>query len=178
MVNDPARQRDKLAPRWLGPYMIVGSPVSTDHPPVNFDIKDANDPKAKPRRVHYNRLKPFITPDSRLSPPVPATETPGPSEEPRVMPPLSALSGSLPLPGAQAPTVPAHGDNPMTPTAPPPDPTPSPSRTHGGSLASPSVPVTDQLPVPATLPGEQARSQRLRRPPEHLKDFIVSLLTV
>ena len=122
-LDDPAKARTKLAPRWKGPYKVLASPSCENQNPVTYSILDLQNPDAKPKRIHYNRLKPYrssILPQ-RLPPPLLPTP---PS-------PITALSGSIPLPTPSFPapllnpplTTPLHPSSSSMPThLPPPDP--------------------------------------------------------
>ena len=95
-VDLPALSRCKLAPKWAGPFKVLKRMDShTGDIGVDYEILDQRDPRAKPKIIHYNRLKPYRSAwsaDQHPTPPVtPAVPTcsSGP-------PPLTALSGSRP----------------------------------------------------------------------------------
>lgn len=62
-VNLPALARQKLSPRWTGPFRILqridSSPGEIG---VDYKLQDQLDLRAKPKVVHYNRLKPYRSP--------------------------------------------------------------------------------------------------------------------
>ncbi|KAL7880767.1 hypothetical protein SRHO_G00030210 [Serrasalmus rhombeus] len=61
LVDDPAHHCNKLAPRWIGPYEILGPVESAENPlPVVFRVRDLARPLNAPKVLHYNRLKPFF----------------------------------------------------------------------------------------------------------------------
>ena len=122
-LDDPANSRVKLAPRWKGPFRIVSLHSSDDQEAVTYSIVDCQDPNGKTKRVHYNRLKPYISP----LPPVPSLP------QQSVIPPLTptALSGSLPLPVPPlSPTLPLPPVSPLPPVPPTPLPSLRPSPTY------------------------------------------------
>uniref|UniRef100_A0A8C2Z9W3 Integrase catalytic domain-containing protein n=1 Tax=Cyclopterus lumpus TaxID=8103 RepID=A0A8C2Z9W3_CYCLU len=58
-VDLPALARQKLSPKWSGPFKILqrfgsgGGGIGVD-----YELLDQRDPRAKPKVIHYNRLKP------------------------------------------------------------------------------------------------------------------------
>lgn len=59
-VNLPALARQKLPPRWTGPFKVLQRLDShSGDIGVNYNLQDQLDPRAKPKLVHYNRLKPY-----------------------------------------------------------------------------------------------------------------------
>ena len=97
-VDLPALARQKLSPKWTGPFKVLRRLDSgTGDIGVDYELLDQRDPRAKPKVIHYNRLKPYRSAwsaDRHPVPPSPSELTvpangPGP-------PLLTALSGSRP----------------------------------------------------------------------------------
>ena len=97
-VNLPALARQKLSPKWTGPFKVLRRLDSgAGDIGVDYELLDQQDPRAKPKIIHYNRLKPYRSPWSANRLPVPPSPSeltvtangPGP-------PLLTALSGSRP----------------------------------------------------------------------------------
>ena len=57
-VNDPAKQRDKLAARWKGPYRVI----RVMNNGVTYQIQDLSRSNIPTKVIHYNRLKPYVSP--------------------------------------------------------------------------------------------------------------------
>lgn len=59
-VDLPALARQKLSPRWIGPFKVLRQLHSgTSDIGVDYELLDQQDPTAKPKVIHYNRLKPY-----------------------------------------------------------------------------------------------------------------------
>ena len=66
LVDDPAHQHNKLAPRWIGPYEVIQPLAPSDNSsPVLFLVCDLSRPTVKPKVIHYNRTKRFISDPSQ-----------------------------------------------------------------------------------------------------------------
>lgn len=179
-VNDPARSHEKLAPLWIGPCKVVRQCQAPEgYPPVTFVIRELSKPKANPRVVHYNRLKPYI------QPPASSSEVDSSPASVPPTPPLTALSGFLPPPlppafATQRPCKPtpapatAPVSTPAPATAPPPVSTSAP--VPPSAPATPPTPPLPhgQVPVETSLQPELARLPRLRRLPGHLSDYLLT----
>uniref|UniRef100_A0A3P9PE55 Gypsy retrotransposon integrase-like protein 1 n=1 Tax=Poecilia reticulata TaxID=8081 RepID=A0A3P9PE55_POERE len=87
-VDIPSLSRHKLAPRWTGPFKVLKRLDFEVDMGVDYEVLDQLDPRAKPKVVCYNRLKPYRSPVPRSS----VTDAP-PCTGP---PTLTALSGSRP----------------------------------------------------------------------------------
>lgn len=59
-VDLPALARQKLSPKWTGPFKVLQRLDSgTCNIGVDYELLDQRDPRAKPKVIHYNRLKPY-----------------------------------------------------------------------------------------------------------------------
>lgn len=164
--NDPAKSRVKLAPHWKGPFKVLSAHPSAQGESVTYTIVDVHDLKSKPQCVHYNRLKPFISPidhDRGL--------LAAPQRHAGLLPPYSALSGSLPFsthvtPCPPNPRAPSSFSSVPVPVSPPPPSAPM--------LASPppSAPVilrpTPSYKSPIPCSGQRTRSGRVVTRPDRL----------
>ncbi|KAL2076396.1 hypothetical protein ACEWY4_028006 [Coilia grayii] len=93
-VNLPALARQKLSPRWTGPFKVLQRFDShSGEIGVDYKLQDQLDPRAKPKVVHYNRLKPYRSPWPDGSTPTSLENSQG---HPAVRPQLTALSASRP----------------------------------------------------------------------------------
>ena len=135
-----------------GPCKVLSAHPSDDQHPVTYSIIDLYQPTArpKPKRLHYNRLKPYVSP-LPPTPPAHTTVTTSPT--------LTALSGSLPL--ATPPVSPA----PFLPL-------PEPSQSHPQQL---NLRPTPRFPIPQSptsgsnaLPPQRTRSGRVVSRPRRL----------
>lgn len=54
-IDDPATKRQKLCPKWTGPYKVVPS----NDKGIIYRLLDLNHPHKEPKVIHYDRLKPF-----------------------------------------------------------------------------------------------------------------------
>uniref|UniRef100_A0A3B5LP93 Integrase catalytic domain-containing protein n=1 Tax=Xiphophorus couchianus TaxID=32473 RepID=A0A3B5LP93_9TELE len=61
-VDIPAFSRHKLAPRWTGPFKVLKWLDFEADMGVDYVVLDQLDPRAKPKVVHYNHLKPYRSP--------------------------------------------------------------------------------------------------------------------
>ena len=68
-LTNPRSVRNKLANRWIGPYRV--NQVYNDG--LNYQIIDPMALSAKPKVVHYNRLKPHFSSDGRYGTNEPTT---------------------------------------------------------------------------------------------------------
>ena len=68
-LTNPRSVRNKLANRWIGPYRV--NQVFNDG--LNYQIVDPMALSAKPKVVHYNRLKPHFSSDGRYGTNEPTT---------------------------------------------------------------------------------------------------------
>ncbi|PIK57511.1 hypothetical protein BSL78_05575 [Apostichopus japonicus] len=59
-VNDPAKQRDKLAARWKGPHRVI----RVMNNGVTYQLQDLSKSSIPSKVIHYNRLKPYVSPYS------------------------------------------------------------------------------------------------------------------
>ena len=167
-VDLPALARQKLSPKWTGPFKVLKRLDSgTGDIGVDYELLDQLSPRAKPKVIHYNRLKPYRSPqppaqglpsDSGQAPP-PAPR-PGP-------PPLTALSGSRPYiyrgptrPGPCVPPPMAHvpGNPPLQRS----DAPPAQVRDNPTAVARPAL-------VTQPTSGLRTRSGRCVRPPERYR---------
>ena len=60
-VNLPALARQKLSPRWTGSFKVLQR-LDSGEIGVDYNLQDQLDPRAKPKVVHYNHLKPYRSP--------------------------------------------------------------------------------------------------------------------
>lgn len=134
-LNLPALARQKLSPRWTGPFKVLQRLDShSGEIGVDYNIQDQLDPRAKPKVVHYNRLKPYRSPWSEDSAPT----TPENNQANRAArPQLTALSASRPYAYRVPDTAASHPA--------PPDGAPDTPASH---QAAP-----DQAPNAAATPG-------------------------
>lgn len=107
LLDDPAQRMYKLAPRWRGPFVVLKRMSRDGHSGVTYEITDPRNARSRTWIVHHNRLKAYkgtlpATPVSSRPPSVPADV--GTS----VPPPLTALSGALPIRPLTPPHVPAR----------------------------------------------------------------------
>lgn len=104
-VNLPALARQKLAPRWTGPFKVLQRlDSSSGEIGVDYNLQDQLDPRSKPKGVHYNRLKPYRSPwPHDLAPTTPENNQAEPHRP--VNRQLTALSASRPY-VYRAPQVP------------------------------------------------------------------------
>ncbi|KAL6466207.1 hypothetical protein MHYP_G00263400 [Metynnis hypsauchen] len=103
LVDDPAHRNNKLAPRWIGPFVILDAIAPEGQSlPVDFRVHDLARPSSRPKVLHYNRLKPFVS--SSRSANVPA---PRPRSDISSGPLLCPLWPDIPL-AAQSPTLAAQ----------------------------------------------------------------------
>lgn len=59
-VDVPALVRQKLSPKWVGPFKVLRRLDSgTSDTGVDYELLDQRDPRAQPKVIHYNRLKPY-----------------------------------------------------------------------------------------------------------------------
>ncbi|KAJ8333902.1 hypothetical protein SKAU_G00412210 [Synaphobranchus kaupii] len=180
-VDLPALSRHKLSPKWAGPFKVLRRfDTPTGEVGVDYQILDQLDPRAKPKVVHYNRLKPYISPWSTTNVPSTTVVTPQPLVPWHGPPPVTALSGSRPycLRGTSIPERPpppavmnpallpaAEMDNVLPPAV-------------GMNNALPPVPVLDSALMPSSLPpvsvsstaDNRTRSGRFIRPPARYRD--------
>ncbi|KAL6488804.1 hypothetical protein MHYP_G00025450 [Metynnis hypsauchen] len=63
-VDCPALARHRLSPKWTGPYKVCGM-RQLDSPNgdirVDYELQNQLDLRAKPKVIHYNRLKPYCS---------------------------------------------------------------------------------------------------------------------
>ncbi|KAJ8356478.1 hypothetical protein SKAU_G00192720 [Synaphobranchus kaupii] len=180
-VDLPALSRHKLSAKWAGPFKVLRRfDTPTGEVGVDYQILDQLDPRAKPKVVHYNRLKPYISPWSTTYVPSTTVVTPQPLVPWHGPPPVTALSGSRPfcLRGTSIPERPpppavmnpallpaAEMDNVLPPAV-------------GMNNALPPVPVLDSALMPSSLPpvsvsstaDNRTRSGRYIRPPARYRD--------
>ncbi|KAL6456587.1 hypothetical protein MHYP_G00351310 [Metynnis hypsauchen] len=115
-LNDPTTTKHKLAPHWKGPFEILECLGSDDdNPGVTYRIRYLLHQSDKSQIVHYNRLKPYLSP-------VPAegcdTTAFDLHKQPQ-LPCLTALSGALPFTHSKSPStrdlnVPADSQVPLS----------------------------------------------------------------
>lgn len=82
-IDDPTTVRQKLSPKWTGPYEVV----SSDDKGLVYKLLDIVNPHKEPKVIHYDRLKPFRSTWEASK--APGHDTP--------LPRYTALSGSLPF---------------------------------------------------------------------------------
>lgn len=168
-MDDPAHQRNKIAPRWTGPYEVMQPLAPSDSfPPVTFLVRDLSRPGAKPKVIHYNRTKPFISDPSQ------PLRYITPSNKHQAHP--TTLSGFLPSPSL--PATPTFAQHPLIHP-----PTPQrPQHVPTDDAVSAAGPTSLPSPMPSADPPSQLDSRvatrslpsRARRLPCHLQDFELS----
>lgn len=154
-VDLPSLSRQKLAPRWTGPFKVLKRLDFDADIGVDYEVLDQFDPRAKPKVIHYNRLKPYRSPmPTKLPVPdlAPGLTHTGP-------PPLTALSGSRPWPFQSMGTAASQMAHAAL----------APSAGHvtvdSSSQAATGLPaIADQSPVQL-----RTRSGRSIRPPERYR---------
>ncbi|XP_063078039.1 uncharacterized protein LOC134467953 [Engraulis encrasicolus] len=82
-IDDPTTVRQKLSPKWTGPYEVV----SSNDQGLIYKLLDLKHPHKEPKVIHYDRLKPFRSTWE-------ASEALG-HDTP--LPRYTALSGSMPF---------------------------------------------------------------------------------
>ncbi|KAL2087239.1 hypothetical protein ACEWY4_018298 [Coilia grayii] len=82
-IDDPTTVRQKLSPKWTGPYEVV----SSDDKGLIYKLLDFVNPHKEPKVIHYDRLKPFRSTWEASK--APGHDTP--------LPRYTALTGSLPF---------------------------------------------------------------------------------
>lgn len=159
LVDDPAHQRNKIAPRWIGPYQVIQPLAPSDSsPPVTFLIRDLSRPDAKSKVIHYNRTKPFISdPSQPMRHLTPFN---------RHVAPPATLSGFLPC--HNLPSTPTFHQQPIIHSLAPQHPnqthTDGPTLGAGPSLVTGPRPSADPLPQVNT-PGATLGSRPSAGPP-------------
>ncbi|KAL7838997.1 hypothetical protein SRHO_G00256550 [Serrasalmus rhombeus] len=179
LVDDPAHHRNKLAPRWIGPYEILGPVESAENPlPVVFRVRDLARPLNTPKVLHYNRLKPFFPGPHGTAvraplsaPPTPPTSLicplwPDPPEASELARPLTTLPNMLPRSGHSEVSPPSL-PSPLTHTL----PAPTTSAPQEPVPAPPGPPLLLQDPSPSQSLTPMGSARRQRRVPAYLKDF-------
>ncbi|KAJ8038717.1 hypothetical protein HOLleu_16220 [Holothuria leucospilota] len=91
-VTNAAQSRNKLAPKWIGPFTVLESLNDG----ITYKVIRRG-PAAHPQVLHYNRLKPYRQQELGPETPTSTRSDLTQSEGGPVVPEYSALSGSLPL---------------------------------------------------------------------------------
>lgn len=157
LVDDPAHQRNKIAPRWVGPYQVIQPLAPSDgSPPVTFSMRDLSRPEAKPKVIHYNRTKPFISDPSQ------PIQYITPSN--RHLTPPTTLSGFLPY--HSLPATPTFHQQPILhPSTPQ-----QPQHAHTQGATSGTGPTLRPRPRPSADPPAQMSTHVAPRGPRPSAD--------
>lgn len=181
-LNDPTKNKQKLALHWKGPFEVLeclGSDV--DCPGVTYSIHYLLDHSDKSQIVHYNHLRPYHAP----VPDCGHTTSVSDSLQPQ-LPCLTALSGALPFkPSGSQDTKNYDLSSSGSASSPAPSTGYSQPRPWSQSLtppteslsACPAGDVHQSDSVPSSVspdPGFLLRSgRRLVRSPRYLRDYVL-----
>lgn len=175
-LSDAAHSRCKLAQRWKGPYVVTQIVQPTEGHAVLYAIQSKAAPEKTPLVVHYNRLKPYLSPASQLSQPVsdvlfpsepplakdvlPSTNLSGTAEKENL--PSIVFSGEVPNPTSDRPLPSEQPQSNLTPQT-----------GHFNVEPLNDIDIVSQQLGHSVVMNSRPLGRRPVKPPARFKDFVV-----